>query len=158
WMTAGRGIIHGENVATRGRVRILQLWLTLPKAQRWTEPAFQDIHTDAVPTRQEPGVQVRVYSGSSRDQRSATRNHVPVTLIEAAMRPQASFDQDLPIAFNGFVFVVDGAVRVGEGADATMLKSGEVGWLDRPEARTAAETGSVLRLTAQENGARLVLY
>ena len=29
WMTAGRGIIHGENVATKGKVRLLQLWLTL---------------------------------------------------------------------------------------------------------------------------------
>ncbi len=28
WMTAGRGIIHGENVMTKGKVRLLQLWLT----------------------------------------------------------------------------------------------------------------------------------
>ena len=41
WMTAGRGIIHGENVATKGKVRLLQLWLTLPKDQRWTTPGFQ---------------------------------------------------------------------------------------------------------------------
>jgi quercetin 2,3-dioxygenase len=30
WMTAGRGIIHGEDVKTRGKVRLLQLWLVLP--------------------------------------------------------------------------------------------------------------------------------
>src|SRR6202051_4749519 len=42
WMTAGRGIIHGENVAAQGKVRLLQLWLTLPKSHRWTTPAFQD--------------------------------------------------------------------------------------------------------------------
>jgi len=42
WMTAGRGIIHGENVATKGKVRLLQLWLTLPKEQRWTTPGFSD--------------------------------------------------------------------------------------------------------------------
>jgi redox-sensitive bicupin YhaK (pirin superfamily) len=46
WMTAGRGIVHGENVGTKGKVRLLQLWLTLPKADRWTEPGFQTIHTD----------------------------------------------------------------------------------------------------------------
>src|SRR5688572_3414650 len=51
WMTAGRGIIHGENVATKGRVRLLQLWLTLPKAHRWTTPAFQDIHANDVAVR-----------------------------------------------------------------------------------------------------------
>src|SRR5882672_4788310 len=51
WMTAGRGIIHGENVAAKGKVRLLQLWLTLPKSQRWTTPAFQDIHADSIPIR-----------------------------------------------------------------------------------------------------------
>ena len=58
WMTAGRGIIHGENVATKGKVRLLQLWLTLPKEQRWTAPGFQTIKAGAVPVRRAPGVQV----------------------------------------------------------------------------------------------------
>src|SRR5690348_15797702 len=60
WMTAGRGIIHGENVGAKGKVRLLQLWLTLPKADRWTEPGFQTIHTDAVPVRRENGAEVRI--------------------------------------------------------------------------------------------------
>jgi quercetin 2,3-dioxygenase len=168
WMTAGRGIVHGENVATKGRVRLLQLWLTLPKTQRWTTPAFQDIHADAVPVRREPGVVVRVYSGASGGYRSATRNHVPVTLIEAVMQPDASFDQDLPRSYNGFVFVIDGAVRLG--SDATLVNAGQVGWLERPdvdaEARTrpaaeataTADENSVLRIAATGDSARLVLY
>jgi len=155
WMTAGRGIIHGEHVATKGRVRLLQLWLTLPKAQRWTTPAFQDIHADAVPIRHEPGVEVRVYSGASGGHRAATRNHVPVTLIEARMQPDASFDQDLPLSYNGFLFVVDGAVRIGSGEGATVVRSGQVGWLDRPE---ASGTDSVVSVSALEQGARVVLY
>jgi redox-sensitive bicupin YhaK (pirin superfamily) len=60
WMTAGRGIIHSENMATKGKVRLLQLWLTLPKSQRWTRPGFQDVHADAIPVRREKGVEVRL--------------------------------------------------------------------------------------------------
>ena len=119
WMTAGRGIIHGENIATKGNVRLLQLWLTLPKARRWTTPAFQDIHTDEVPVRREPGVVVRIYSGASGSYRSATRNHVPVSMTEVVMEAHASVDQDLPLSFNGFVYVVGGSVRIGEDADAS---------------------------------------
>jgi redox-sensitive bicupin YhaK (pirin superfamily) len=152
WMTAGRGIIHGENVATRGKVRLLQLWLTLPKSQRWTEPAFQDIHTDAVPVRREPGVEVRIYSGASGDLRSTTRNHVPVTLTEFAMDAHASVDQELPTSYNGFAYVIRGSARIGE--DAALLRTGQVGWLDRP----AGEGASVLRLVAGDEGARVVLY
>src|SRR5580704_2510035 len=72
WMTAGRGIIHGEDVKAKGKVRLLQLWLTLPKDRRWAEPGFQTIDNDAVPLRREPGVEVRIYSGTSGGVRSNT--------------------------------------------------------------------------------------
>lgn len=152
WMTAGSGIIHGENVATTGKVRLFQLWLTLPQRDRWTTPDFQDIHTDAIPIRREPGATARVYSGSSGPHRAATRNHVPVTLVEIALDPDASFTQDLPASYNGFVFVVSGAVRAG--ADGTALETGQSGWLDRP----ASGGESALQLTAAGVGARVVIY
>lgn len=152
WMTAGRGIIHGENVATKGKVRLLQLWLTLPKSQRWTTPGFQDIHADAIPVRREPGVAVRLYSGASGDEQSPTRNHVPVTLAEITLDPRASFEQELPTSYNGFVFVVRGSAKLGD--DRTPLGTGQVGWLDRPEGQGL----SLLRVAAADEGARLVLY
>jgi redox-sensitive bicupin YhaK (pirin superfamily) len=96
WMTAGRGIIHGENVMTKGKVRLLQLWLTVPKDQRRTTPGFQTIQADAVPVRREAGVEVRIYSGASGSLRSTTRNHVPVTMTEIKMDPHTSIDQELP--------------------------------------------------------------
>ena len=51
WMTAGSGIIHSEDVRTKGKVRLLQLWLTLPKNKRWIAPNFQTIGVDEVPAR-----------------------------------------------------------------------------------------------------------
>ena len=152
WMTAGRGIIHGENARALGKVRLLQLWLTLPKANRWMAPGFQDLHVDRVPLRREPGVDARVYSGASDGVEAPTRNQVPVTIVEMTMKPRASIEQDLPATYNGFVFVVDGSVRVGQ--DAMPIERDQVGWLDRPD----GEGSSVVRLTAQEEGARLVLY
>jgi quercetin 2,3-dioxygenase len=152
WMTAGRGIIHGENVGAKGKVRLLQLWLTLPKADRWTEPGFQTIHTDAVPVRRENGAEVRIYSGGSGSLRSRTRNHVPVTITEITLEPDASIDQEIPSSYNGFVFTLRGSIQAG--ADNTSLKTGQTGWLDRPQ----VDGASLLRVTAGEEGARLVLY
>jgi len=150
WMTAGSGIIHGENVQARGTVRLLQLWLTLPRRDRWTTPAFQDLRAAAIPVRREPGVDVRLYSGSSGNLRSATRNHVPVTLAELVMQPNAVFDQDTPLSYNGFVFVVSGTARVG--ADLTWLEPNQAGWFDRH----AGAGESIVRVTAGADGARLV--
>ena len=152
WMTAGRGIIHGENVATKGKVRLLQLWLTLPKSQRWTTPGFQDIHAASIPVRREKGIEVRLYSGASGDRHSPTRNHVPVTLAEITLEAGTSFEQDVPTSYNGFVFVVSGSARIGQ--DAAPLKVGQVGWLDRPE----GDAVSMLRIVAGDEGVRLVLY
>jgi redox-sensitive bicupin YhaK (pirin superfamily) len=152
WMTAGRGIIHGENVGAKGKVRLLQLWLTLPKADRRTEPGFQTIHTDAVPVRRETGAEVRIYSGSSGSLRSTTRNHVPVTIVEITLEPHASIDQEIPSSYNGFVFQIRGSIQAG--ADAASLETGQTGWLDRPK----VDGPSLLRVTAGKEGARLVLY
>jgi redox-sensitive bicupin YhaK (pirin superfamily) len=152
WMTAGRGIIHSENVATKGKVRLLQLWLTLPRSERWTKPGFQDIHASSIPVRRETGVEVRVYSGASGDQRSTTRNHVPVTLAEIKLDAGVCFEQDVPTSYNGFVFVVSGSARIGE--DAVPLRISAVGWFDRPK----GEGISMLRIVAGDEGVRLVLY
>lgn len=143
---------HGENVAAQGKVRLLQLWLTLPASERWATPAFQDIRADAIPVRRENGVEVRVYSGASGSVQSATRNHVPVTMVEIAMSAHAAIDQEIPASYNGFAFVIRGSVTIG--GNAVLLKAGHVGWLDRP----AGEDTSVLRVVAGEEGARVVLY
>ena len=150
WMTAGSGVIHNEDVKTKGRVRLLQLWLTLPKNARWTSPGFQAIHSDSIPVRHEPGAEIRVYSGSSRGVRSTTRNRVPVTMVEINLEPHASAEQEVPAAYNGFAFVIDGSVQIGE----TVLNTGQVGWLDRP----SDDGTSVLHVVAGESGARMILY
>jgi redox-sensitive bicupin YhaK (pirin superfamily) len=150
WMTAGSGIIHSEDVRTKGQVRLLQLWLTLPKNKRWTAPGFQAIHVNSVPVRHELGAEIRVYSGNSGGLQSGTRNHVPITMVDINLKTHASAEQDIPASYNGFVFVIDGSVQIGD----TVLNTSQVGWLDRPSA-----TGtSVLRMAADESGARLILY
>jgi quercetin 2,3-dioxygenase len=150
WMTAGSGIIHGEDVRTKGKVRLLQLWLTLPKSKRWIAPDFQTINVNQVPVRRENGAEVRVYSGSSVGLQSGTRNHVSVTMVEINLAAHASAEVDIPASYNGFAFVIDGSVQIGD----EVLNTGQVGWLDRP-----TDNGtSVVRVVAGESGARLVLY
>jgi quercetin 2,3-dioxygenase len=149
-MTAGSGIIHGEDVMTKGKVRLLQLWITLPKTERWTAPRCQAIHADSIPVRHQSGADIRVYSGSSGGLQAGTGNHVPVTMVEINLEPHASAKQEVPASYKGFAFVVDGSIQIGQ----TVPKNGQVGWLDRP-----SDTGtSALSLVAGESGARVILY
>jgi hypothetical protein len=151
WMTAGSGVIHGEGLEHAGQGRILQLWLTLPKAQRWVPASYQDIPYAQLPVRREAGVEVRLYSGSSGAVRSDTKNYVPVTLAEFQLEPGATVEQDLPASYNGFFYVLEGEIAVGP--DARTLRPGQVGWLDR----LVAGGNSSIRITGTTR-ARALLY
>ncbi len=152
WMTAGSGVVHDEDARGFGDVRLLQLWITLPAAERAAEPRFQDLHLGDLPIRRENGVEIRLYSGASAGVRSPTLNHVPVTLADIHLAAGATAHQDLPARYNGFVYVLAGAVRIG--TQGTPISAGEVGWLDRQ----AGDGASELTIAADGGAARLVLY
>ena len=154
WMTAGSGVIHNEDSEPLGKTRILQLWLTLPQNARWAKPRFEMIKREAAPVRRTPGVEARVYSGSSGSLRAPAHNYVPVTLIDIRLEPGAEFVQDLPDSYNGFVYVLEGDVSTG--AQNAQLAAGQVGWLD--DAARESSGDSSLRITGGEKGARLMLY
>jgi redox-sensitive bicupin YhaK (pirin superfamily) len=153
WMTAGSGVIHNEKVVPLGKSRILQLWLTLPQSERWAAPRFEHIARNDTPVRREPGVEARVYSGKSGSVNGIAHNYVPVTLVDIQLQAGATFEQELPDSYNGFLYVLDGSVAVG--ADRTRLIAGQVGWLAVP---VSASNGGAVRITAGENGARVMLY
>jgi redox-sensitive bicupin YhaK (pirin superfamily) len=147
WMSAGRGIIHDEDVEAGGRVRILQLWIALPARDRVLEPQFEIIRREAVPVVRLAGAEAVLYSGTSGSASSPTRNRVPTTMIDLSLEPNAAFEQDLPPAYNGFFYVLDGSVQVG----GDPIAASQVGWL-------APSSSRELVISAQDNGARLVLY
>ena len=150
-MTAGRGIIHSESIEASGRSRILQLWIALPARDRGLAPRFEIVRRDEAPVVRAPGAEARLYSGASGTLRSPTLNRVPVTLIELTLAPGATFHQTLPASYNGFFYVVEGEVDVGN----QRVAAGQVGWL-APSA--AANLATDLVILAGASGARLVLY
>jgi len=150
WTTAGSGVIHNEDVEAFGKTRILQLWMTLPSAERWSRPRFAHMTRDAAPVRQEPGVSARIYSGRSGDIETAAHTYLPLTMIDIQMDARRSFEQSLPASFNGFVYVLDGEVKAG----TKTLVAGEVGRL----AEGDASTSGALHFETGDVGARVILY
>jgi redox-sensitive bicupin YhaK (pirin superfamily) len=151
-MTAGGGIIHTETIAKKAKLRLLQLWLTLPKKDRWTTPRVQDISLNHVPEISLDGTVIKVYSGSLAGITSPMKNYTPVIIADIRIQPNASASLKLPASYSTFLYVLDGAVLVGD--EKKLLDHNEVGWLDRSK----EEGESDLRLSATESGTRLVLY
>ena len=151
WMTAGSGVIHNEDVEPFGKLRILQLWVTLPSASRWQAPRFEHVPRERVPVRQEPGVEARVYSGTSGAIHSPSHTYLPMTMIDIRLAPNAVFEQEVPSSYNGFLYPLEGEVLV-EGAAPQRVSVGQIGWLEPGAAATT------VRLTAGKDGARVMLY
>ncbi len=152
WMTAGRGVIHNEAPASGKTVHTLQLWVNLPAAEKMAEPRFQILHGVDAPVRREPGAAVKVFSGESGGVRAATLNHVPVTMVEIALEPGASFVQDLPASHNGFLHLLSGSGRFGR--DSVPAQAGEMVLLDPP----VGPGESTLAVTSGPQGLRALLW
>ncbi|HYK75326.1 MAG TPA: pirin family protein [Pseudoneobacillus sp.] len=113
WMTAGSGIIHSEDPLPGETVHSLQLWLNLPRTQKWSEPSYQDLKGDSMPVRKETGASIKVFSGNTGDVVSSTKNLVPVTFLEIQLEEGAEFTQDLPSSYNGFLYILEGSGYFG---------------------------------------------
>lgn len=151
WMTAGSGIVHSENATVSTGMRLLQLWLILPEAERNMPPRVQILRRSEMPVHAEPGVRMTVYSGQSGSAAAPTKNAVPVTLIDIRLEPGATFASHLPASYNGFLVGIDGEVEAGTTAE--ILTKGTVGWTG-----PMGDGDSLLALRAGDNGARLLLY
>lgn len=153
-MTAGSGVVHTETVDKKARMRILQLWLTLPEKDRWATPRVQDLPLHDVPAVSGDGVHIKVYSGSFAGITSPVLNYVPLILADIRLDPGTTTVQSLPASDNTFMYVIEGDVVVGE--EPKVLSKDQVGWLDRPTENE--NTAGELVLHSREVGVRLILY
>lgn len=151
-MTAGSGVVHTETIQKKTKMRLLQLWLTLPGKDRWTTPRLQDLRMSDAPVATDSGTNIRVYSGSFAGVSSPVLNYVPLIIADIKMQPGMTTTHSLPSSFNTFMYVIEGDVKVGE--EQKLLQRNQVGWLDRlPEHKE-----SYLKLLSGEPGARVILY
>ncbi len=151
-MTAGAGIIHTETIERKASMRLLQLWLNLPKKDRWTKPRVQDLPLEKVPTTTHNGTTIKVYSGSLAGLTSPIRNYTPLIIADIHLQPGVSTVQHIPASYTAFLYVLEGSLQVGD--EAKEIQQDQVGWLDRHSDNTLSE----LKLTSGEIGGRVILY
>jgi quercetin 2,3-dioxygenase len=151
-MTAGSGIVHTETIDKIANMRLLQLWLNLPKKDRWAAPRVQDLSFESAPVISRNGVTVRLYSGSLEGITSPVKNYAPLILADIQAEADSSITLHLPANFTTFMYVLEGNIKVGE--EDTPLDQDQVGWLDR----FTDEAQSELKVTTAKSSSRIILY
>ena len=117
-MTSGRGIAHAEEspVEHDPQLHGVQLWVALPDASRFTEPAFE--HHAELPFMGSDGLTITVFIGclTGTCSPAATFSHLVGAQLVASrdVHTRLAVNPD----FEHAVFVVEGRARVGD-ADLT---------------------------------------
>ncbi len=120
WMTAGSGMLHieappEEVVVKGGLFHGFQLWVNLPKAQKWNEPRYQDLRgTDvALATSPDGGALLRVIAGDVGGVSGPGATYTPITLIHATLEPGAQLRLPWRREFNALAYALAGRGSVG---------------------------------------------
>ncbi|HEX2317299.1 MAG TPA: pirin family protein [Thermomonospora sp.] len=120
WMTAGSGLQHIEQpppelVAKGGLFHGVQLWVNLPRAQKWAPPRYQDIGSgDITLLASADGASlVRVIAGSVAGYEGPGVTYTPITYLHATIAPGARLTLPWPADFNAMAYVLSGRGTAG---------------------------------------------
>ena len=153
WMTAGRGLVHSEMPEQQeGRMRGFQLWLNLPARDKMTSPKYQEFGPERIPVATPaPGVTVKVIAGQVDGVAGPiSQPATDPTYLDIALEPGVEFTQSLPTDYAAFLYVFEGTLQVGDSAEASVLRTHELGVLGegaqiRLKGLTAGTGGKVAR-------------
>lgn len=147
WMTAGRGILHieappEELVMTGGLFHGLQLWVNLPRAEKWVDPRYQDLTAGAQTLLASPdgGALVRLIAGRAGEHRGPGATRTPMTMAHATLEPGARLVQPWPASFNALAYVLGGRGFVG--AERRPIETGQLALFGEGDAFTVEAAGT----------------
>ena len=110
WMTAGSGIIHQEMPQASPRMLGLQLWVNLPRKDKWAPPQYRDITAAKIPKVEESTGTVGLISGTYGGASGATQgDYVQVLLLDVDLKPGAAWNLPVDPQATLFIYMVEGA-------------------------------------------------
>jgi hypothetical protein len=130
-MTAGAGILHIEKppellVISGGLFHGFQLWVNLPRAQKWAAPRYQDLRARevALASSSDGGALVRVIAGDVAGHAGPGSTYSPMTLVHATLSPGARLSIPWRADYNALAYVMAGHGTVG--VEASPVQTGQL--------------------------------
>lgn len=146
WMKAASGVIHSEMPQQKGGLmRGFQLWINVPASEKMSDPQYQEFSAAAIPEVALDGGRVRVLAGEFGKAHGVVEDPATdVLYLDVALDPGANLRHLLNDERNAFVYVFEGAARLG----TETLKTHQLAVLG---------AGDAVEIVAAEAGARLIL-
>lgn len=117
WMTAGKGIMHSEMPEQEnGLMWGFQLWVNLPSKSKMTQPRYQDITPDKIPTDDKTdGLSIRVIAGDHNDLTGPITDITTAPLyLDISLEKGCSTSIAIPTTHNRLLYCYSGALQIGD--------------------------------------------
>lgn len=111
-------------------MRGFQLWINLPAREKMTTPRYQEFGPETIPSVETGEARVKVIAGTVAGVSGPiVQPATDPTYLDIELPPGAPFTHALPAGHAAFVYVYEGAVRIGPEDSGTTLASHDLGVL-----------------------------
>ncbi len=119
WMTAGKGIIHSEGPSSQfvtegGTLELIQLWVNLPRANKMTEPKYQDIKKKDIPVVQFENISAHVVAGTINGVHGPASTFTSMNAVMGYFTENGKAAIEIPANHNALLYLLDGYLNIGE--------------------------------------------
>jgi hypothetical protein len=111
WMTSGSGIMHEEmpRRSPQGNVFGFQLWVNLPAARKMSQPRYQEVNAETIPTVDRDGTTIRIVAGEIEGvQGPVTEIAANPVYLDVELDPGSSFSYPIPLGHTAVAYVFEG--------------------------------------------------
>jgi quercetin 2,3-dioxygenase len=131
WMTAGSGVVHSEMPEKEfarigGRLHGFQLWVNLPRQDKYSRPHYQEIPSSKIPLVTNGDVTARIIAGDALGTRAIIETRIPIIYVHFTLQPGARTVLSVPKEYNTFAYVVGGQSNFGPNNNQKEVHRGQM--------------------------------
>jgi redox-sensitive bicupin YhaK (pirin superfamily) len=120
WMTAGAGVVHAEMPSERmmregGRQHGFQIWINLPKSDKFVRPRYQDVRDAQIPVwRSEDGrAWAKIIAGEAQGVHGAAQTRIPIGFAHYRLGAGARIVHAVADGHTAIAYIMNGHARFG---------------------------------------------
>lgn len=112
WMNAGSGILHEEQVPAAERLLGVQLWLNLPKADKFSKPYYHAIRKNDIQEIKFDSGKIRLLAGSYKDYQGFKGDHLPLDYYDIHLEKDGEITIETENDASIMVFTLLGQISI----------------------------------------------
>lgn len=125
WLSAGSGAVHDEFPHLGARTHGLQVFVNVPQARRFEEPASILVRSEDMPVINTSEYRVKVALGESNGVRGHTSPSTPLTILVGTIQPGRQFSHGSASNRSVWTQSIEGGLDVVVGETARHLAPGQ---------------------------------